>query len=207
MSKCWSGGRQPSIMKFAVVTESITGSWVALRIGAAYGGSWVHSSRMPATLGFLRSTSLTSATIPGVTRSTSTFSPAATASKPGTLSAPTIRNRSSSKCKPHSRAIKCFMPSREEPEAVTTITTASERSVAIKIGNMHKEDNPIGTWRLVCNWRTNGWKLNMNPQSPVIAPTSTSSTKYRTASHNWRPTSGVKVPAWAISKVRPGTTR
>jgi len=72
------------------VIESKTGLPVACLIASAYGGSSVHSSKNALVIGKSTIAYFASLTIPGVTFSTFTLSPAMTASKPGTLSAPII---------------------------------------------------------------------------------------------------------------------
>jgi len=68
--------------KLQQVMESKTGLPVACLIASEYGGSSVHSSKNALASGCSLRAYLASLTIPGVTFSTSTFSPKATASKP-----------------------------------------------------------------------------------------------------------------------------
>jgi len=72
------------------VIESKTGKPVACLMASEYGGNSVHSNKKALEAGKSARAFLANATIPGVTFSTLTFSPRATASKPGTSCAPII---------------------------------------------------------------------------------------------------------------------
>jgi len=72
------------IKKSQPVIESKTGLPVACLTASEYGGNSVHSNKKALESGKSAQAFLQSATIPGVTFATSTFSPKATASKPST---------------------------------------------------------------------------------------------------------------------------
>jgi len=90
----------PSNIALQHVIASYTGSPVALLIAFDYGGNSVHSSKNALTNGYNVIVFLANLIIPGVTFSTSTFSPNFTASNPGTFWHPTITYLLSSKSTP-----------------------------------------------------------------------------------------------------------
>mmetsp|Transcript_48277 Transcript_48277/g.108750 ORF Transcript_48277/g.108750 Transcript_48277/m.108750 type:complete len:292 (+) Transcript_48277:599-1474(+) len=192
----------PVMKKSHPVMASYTGSPVSLRSASAYAGSSVHSSRMARILGCFVITSRALATMPGVTFSTSTFSPRATASKWGTSSQPTTTKRCCCVSTPHSSRIRSRIGSSDLPLAVKTAISSSLEKADVTAGSCASADIKTGLY-VTC--RASCWKYIMKPQSPVMPETPFSS-KYLIAALKLSSTSGVIFPLMHISNVNPGTT-
>mmetsp|Transcript_60239 Transcript_60239/g.184007 ORF Transcript_60239/g.184007 Transcript_60239/m.184007 type:complete len:217 (-) Transcript_60239:1448-2098(-) len=189
--------------KSAHVIASHTGRLNWARSASAYGGSSVHSKTIALMDGSSLKMPLTISIMPGVTNSTSTCSPFATASKPGMFWQPLMMKRVSSTSKPHWLSRMSFCGFKVSPFAVRIKILSYLSKATETIGHWTIEDMKTGMLTAV---RASGWKAIMNPQSPVM-PQQPLFSRSLQAFMNSSCTFGVIFPDCAMAKVRPGTHR
>ena len=127
----------------------------------------MHSSSSARTCGFCLSIAFAASTMPGVTSSTLTFSPAATASKPGTPMQSTMTKRLSSTLTPHSSLISAYIGLSASPLAVKTATFWALPYAVVIAGSCASADMKTGTVVELCS-RMYFCTYIMKPQSPVM---------------------------------------